>query len=149
MKQQVHQLLKEGRFEFIGGMWSMPDNACPHYEDAITNMAIGHKFLLEEFGVRPRTAWLLDTFGNTVGHTRILKKAGYDSLFLGRENEYERNWRRTHKSMLYMNRPFYEQLGKEAEIMTVLATHHYMFTLDETFTHKSFAILNSTSNSNL
>lgn len=35
----------------------MHDEACPHYEDMINNMMIGHEFALRELGVRPRIGW--------------------------------------------------------------------------------------------
>lgn len=38
MKQDVRTLVSEGRLEIINAGWSMHDEACPHYEDMITNM---------------------------------------------------------------------------------------------------------------
>jgi hypothetical protein len=35
----------------------MHDEACPIYEDMIENMMIGHKFILDNFGVKPRIGW--------------------------------------------------------------------------------------------
>jgi len=35
-------LVKQGRLEFLNAGWSMSDEACPHYEDFINNMFIGH-----------------------------------------------------------------------------------------------------------
>lgn len=35
----------------------MHDEACPHYEDMINNMQMGHQFALKEFGVAPRIGW--------------------------------------------------------------------------------------------
>ena len=42
MKTMVRQLVQQGRLEFVNGGWSMHDEACPHYEDMINNMMIGH-----------------------------------------------------------------------------------------------------------
>ena len=33
MKDQVRQLVQEGRLEFVNAGWSMHDEACTHYED--------------------------------------------------------------------------------------------------------------------
>ena len=41
-KDQVKQLVKEGRLEFVNGGWTMHDEAVPHYEDMINNMMKGH-----------------------------------------------------------------------------------------------------------
>ena len=56
----VKTLVKEGRLEFANGGWTAHDEACPHFEDLINNMMIGHQFLLKEFGVKPRVGWALD-----------------------------------------------------------------------------------------
>ena len=42
-KELVRQLLAEGRLEFIGGGWSMNDEAAAHYTAIIDNMAYGIK----------------------------------------------------------------------------------------------------------
>lgn len=57
LKEQVRQLVLEGRLEFANGGWSMHDEAGTHYEDQINNMMYGHEFLAEEFGVTPRIGW--------------------------------------------------------------------------------------------
>jgi len=41
-KDQVRQLIREGRLEILGAGWSMHDEACTHYEDLINNMFFGH-----------------------------------------------------------------------------------------------------------
>ena len=35
----------------------MTDEACPTYEDIIENFAVGHKFVKDNFGVKPRIGW--------------------------------------------------------------------------------------------
>ena len=57
MKEDVRGLVKNGQLELINGGWSMHDEACPTYEDMINNMMLGHDFILEEFGVKPRIGW--------------------------------------------------------------------------------------------
>lgn len=42
MKDNVRMLVREGRLEFLNAGWSMSDEACPHYEDFINNMMVGH-----------------------------------------------------------------------------------------------------------
>jgi lysosomal alpha-mannosidase len=43
MQTTVRQLVSEGRLEFIGGGWSMNDEAAAHYNAIIDNMAWGFK----------------------------------------------------------------------------------------------------------
>ena len=57
MKDKVKFLVKNGQLELINGGWSMHDEACPTYEDMIDNMMIGHNFIMEHFGVKPRIGW--------------------------------------------------------------------------------------------
>ena len=46
----VKQMVNEGRLEFIGGGWSMHDEATVHYSALIDNMAFGMKNLHDRFG---------------------------------------------------------------------------------------------------
>ena len=41
MRATVRGLVEEGRLEFIGGGWSMNDEAAAHYNAIIDNMALG------------------------------------------------------------------------------------------------------------
>ena len=43
MKKIVRNLVDTGRLEFIGGGWSMNDEAAAHYTAIIDNMAFGIK----------------------------------------------------------------------------------------------------------
>ena len=59
----------------------MHDEACPIYEDVIDNMKIGHEFILEEFGVKPRIGWSIDPFGHSNANARMLAEMGFDAFF--------------------------------------------------------------------
>ena len=43
MKTIVRELVNSGRLEFIGGGWSMNDEAAAHYTAIIDNMSFGMK----------------------------------------------------------------------------------------------------------
>ena len=47
----VKNLVDEGRLEFVGGGWSMNDEATTHYSAIIDNMSFGFKTLLDTFGM--------------------------------------------------------------------------------------------------
>ena len=64
--------------------WSANDEACPIYEDIIDNIMVGHEFLKKEFGVVPRTAWLIDSFGHSSTNARLYADIGFDALFVAR-----------------------------------------------------------------
>ena len=49
-KEMVKQMVNEGRLEFVGGGWTMHDEATVHYSALIDNMAFGFKNLHDWFG---------------------------------------------------------------------------------------------------
>ena len=84
VKEQVKDLIQEGRFEFVNGGWSMHDEASPHYEDMINNMMHGHQFLKKEFGVVPRIGWHVDPFGHSNANPRLFADMGFEAWFFAR-----------------------------------------------------------------
>lgn len=50
MQGIVQELVDEGRLEFVGGGWSMNDEATTHYSAIIDNMSLGLKTLVDTFG---------------------------------------------------------------------------------------------------
>lgn len=54
-KDIVHQLVEEGRLEFINGGWCMNDEATPHYNDIIDQMTWGLRCVIS-FNVFHREA---------------------------------------------------------------------------------------------
>ena len=50
MQGIVQDLVDEGRLEFVGGGWSMNDEATTHYSAIIDNMSFGFKTILDTFG---------------------------------------------------------------------------------------------------
>ena len=63
-KEVVRGLLRAGTLEFINGGYCMNDEAVVYYEDSIDQMTLGHKFLLDTFGIIPEIAWHIDPFGH-------------------------------------------------------------------------------------
>lgn len=56
-KDVIRQLVWDGQLELVQGGWDTPDEACPNYEDMITNMYFGHSFIKREFGITSKIAW--------------------------------------------------------------------------------------------
>jgi len=76
MYRQVQERVKEGRWEAIGAFWVEPDCNLISGEAFVRQIMIGKRFLKEEFGVVPETAWIPDVFGNAWTMPQILVKSG-------------------------------------------------------------------------
>jgi len=84
MKELTRGLVNRGQLELINGGWSMHDEACPTYEDMIDNMMVGHNFILQEFGIKPRIGWSIDPFGHSNTNARFFAEMGFDAWFFAR-----------------------------------------------------------------
>jgi alpha-mannosidase len=111
VKDQLKQLIKEGRFEFVNGGWSMFDEAAPHYEDMINDMMKGHEFLLSEFGVKPRMGWQLDPFGHSSATPRLFADMGFEAWMFARLDWADKDKRTAERSMNLLWRPFSKHFG--------------------------------------
>lgn len=76
--------MQEGRFEITMGGWVGPEENDSNYEDIIGVFQLGHKWLLEEFGVAPRVGWNLDPFGHTEANAALFHDFGFDAFFFSR-----------------------------------------------------------------
>ena len=83
-KQEVKQLVKEGRLELLNGGWVMNDEACTYYDDIIEQMTLGHRFIKSEFDQVPRAGWQIDTFGHSAGQAKLASEMGFDAMFMER-----------------------------------------------------------------
>lgn len=105
VQEQVKMLVDEGRLEFIGGAWSMNDEATTHYQSVIDQFAWGLKWvtpikshidliikliscrlLNDTFGEcgRPRVGWQIDPFGHSREMASMFAQMGFDGMFFGR-----------------------------------------------------------------
>ena len=71
MQQKVKGLVNNGQLELINGGWSMHDEAGPTFDDMIENMRVGHQFIIDNFGVKPRIGWQVDPFGHSNTNARF------------------------------------------------------------------------------
>lgn len=86
LQEQVKMLVNEGRLEFIGGAWSMNDEAATHYQSIVDHFTHGLKFIKDTFGEcgRPRIGWQIDPFGHSREQASLFTKMGYDGVFFSR-----------------------------------------------------------------
>ena len=81
-------LINEGRLFIVNGGFSAPDEATTNADDIIDNFMGGHRFLLEEVGIKesalPNMSWQVDSFGTSKGYARLVRDLGFDSMWLSR-----------------------------------------------------------------
>lgn len=73
---RVKELVRQGRFIPVGGMWVEPDTNMPGSEAMARQFVYGKRFFLEEFGIETEEVWLPDTFGYSAALPQIVKAAG-------------------------------------------------------------------------
>ncbi|XP_065090817.1 lysosomal alpha-mannosidase-like isoform X2 [Ochlerotatus camptorhynchus] len=86
LQDKVRDLVNQGRLEFIGGAWSMNDEATTHYQSIIDQFTWGLRLLNDTFGEcgRPRIGWQIDPFGHSREQASIFAQMGFDGYFFGR-----------------------------------------------------------------
>jgi hypothetical protein len=92
----------------LGG-WVANDEACPVFEEIITNIMVGHEFFYRELKIDPpKTAWLVDSFGHSAGTPELFQKMGFDSIFFSRVNDLEKDNRKQKKELEFIWKPSFE-----------------------------------------
>ena len=125
VQNNVRLLIKEGRFKFVNGGWSMSDEATVHYEDFLNNMKAGHDFLKKILGIKPTIGWQIDPFGHQSATAGLFAEMGFSSWFIARADIQDKKHRLANKEMEYLWRPFNKSLGGRAEIFTHFTYQHY------------------------
>uniref|UniRef100_A0A182M1X9 alpha-mannosidase n=1 Tax=Anopheles culicifacies TaxID=139723 RepID=A0A182M1X9_9DIPT len=125
LQQQVQMLVEEGRLEFVGGAWSMNDEAAVHYHSVVDQFTWGLRFLNDTFGEcgRPRIGWQIDPFGHSREQASLFAQMGYDGLFFARLDYQDKNNRMQKKTpeMVWYTSDSLE----ENELFTSVLYNHY------------------------
>ncbi|KAI3457771.1 hypothetical protein Pfo_014434 [Paulownia fortunei] len=125
LKAKVKQLVNSGQLEFINGGMCMHDEATPHYIDLIDQTTLGHRFILDEFGKKPRVGWQIDPFGHSAVQAYLLgAELGFDSLFFARIDYQDRAKRRSDKTLEVIWRGS-RSLSSSSQIFTGIFPIHY------------------------
>ncbi|XP_059613211.1 lysosomal alpha-mannosidase isoform X2 [Phlebotomus argentipes] len=126
LQKKVKQLVEEGRLEFIGGAWSMNDEAVVHYQSVIDQFTYGLRRLNDTFGkcARPRVGWQIDPFGHTREMASLFAQMGFDGMFFGRL-DYQDKTRRLEKREAEMIWRGSANLGEASDLFTGVLYNNY------------------------
>ena len=105
-KNITRRLVTSGQLEFVNGGWSMHDEATTYFIDMIDQTTLGHRFLLDEFGIVPRTGWQIDPFGHSATQAALLtSEVGFAGLFFARIDVADNAIRRQNKALEFLWQP--------------------------------------------
>lgn len=69
-------------------------------------MALGHEWVLEEFGAKPRIGWQIDPFGHSLTNARLFAEIGFDALFFSRIDYKDKYYREIKKELEWVWYPY-------------------------------------------
>ncbi|KAL7604195.1 hypothetical protein Lser_V15G20819 [Lactuca serriola] len=125
LKTKVKELVNTGQLEFINGGMCMHDEATPHYIDLIDQTTLGHMFIQQEFGQKPRVGWQIDPFGHSSVQAYLLgAEVGFDSLFFARMDYQDRAKRKIDKTLEVVWQGS-KSLGSSSQLFTGIFPRHY------------------------
>ncbi|XP_016964290.1 lysosomal alpha-mannosidase isoform X2 [Drosophila biarmipes] len=126
VQDAVKMLVEQGRLEFIGGAWSMNDEATTHYQSVIDQFSWGLRLLNDTFGEcgRPRVGWQIDPFGHSREMASMFAQMGFDGMFFGRLDYQDKDERLMTKNaeMIWHGSA---NLGEEADLFSGALYNNY------------------------
>ncbi len=78
--EQVKRRVKEGRWDPAGAFYVEPDCNMTSAESMVRQFMYGIRFFRDNFGVRPRMAWVPDCFGFAWSMPQMMRKAGLEAF---------------------------------------------------------------------
>ncbi|XP_030753916.1 lysosomal alpha-mannosidase-like [Sitophilus oryzae] len=126
IKQEVINYVNNGQLEFIGGGWSMNDEAATHYHSIIDQMTWGLRRLNDTFGAcgRPKIGWQIDPFGHSKEMANIFAQLGFDGYILARIDYQDKEYRWETKTPEVVWRGS-KSLGQSSDIFTSVLYNEY------------------------
>lgn len=73
---RIKQMVKEGRWEIVGGMWVEPDCNLISGESWVRQILYGKRYFKDKFGIEVDTGWNVDSFGYNWNMPQIYTKSG-------------------------------------------------------------------------
>lgn len=126
IRQDVIDLINEGRLEIINGAWSMNDEAASHYQSTIDQFTLGLRYVQDNLGkcARPKIGWQIDPFGHSREQASIFSQLGFDGFYFARLDYRDKDKRKNDKTMdlLWTGSA---NLGTDSNIFTSALYNHY------------------------
>lgn len=82
--RRIRKMVKAGRWHIMGGAYLQPDINLPSGESHVRQFLYAIHYFKKKFGVRPRTGWNIDSFGQAEGFPQILAGCGLNAYFFSR-----------------------------------------------------------------
>lgn len=79
------EMVDEGRFGIVGGMYVQPEVAEPRGESLVRQILVGKRWLASELGADVTVGWMIDTFGQISQLPQVLAKSGFRYNAFGRD----------------------------------------------------------------
>jgi alpha-mannosidase len=89
--EEIRSLVREGRWDVVGGMWVEPDGNLPAGESWVRQLLFGQGYLQSRFGQSAKVAWLPDSFGFNGNLPQLLLSADIPYFFTHKLTWNERN----------------------------------------------------------
>lgn len=87
--KKLQELVKAGKWHIMGGWYLQPDCNMPSGEAMVRQISEGRKYFQEKFGVTPKVAVNVDSFGHSRGLVQIMKKFGYEGYLFMRPHAHQ------------------------------------------------------------
>jgi alpha-mannosidase len=87
--ERIRGFVKEGRWHVVGGWWIQPDCNGPSAWAMDRQAELGLAYFEKALGLRPRTAYNVDSFGHAPYLPALMKKHGQDRYVMMRPQEHE------------------------------------------------------------
>lgn len=86
---RIRQHVETGRWNIVGGWYIQPDCNMPSGFALQKQIELGKCYFTDRFGVFPRIAYNVDSFGHAASLPALMRQAGQDSYIMMRPREHE------------------------------------------------------------
>jgi alpha-mannosidase len=87
--ERIKEHVRTGQWEIVGGWWLQPDCNLPSGFGMEKQIALGKEYFESRFGVFPKTAYNVDTFGHAATLPAMMHQVGQSQYVMMRPQEHE------------------------------------------------------------